>query len=350
MCKGASHGSADAHAHLRVERNELRDEKHHSKAREETTLRTGTWDLVLVHCKESYNHRNVNYWHGEPGDSKKIPLTPVPKNHGERDGFSYVVEAASKDPKRLGFRRAFNYEKCGSQYNFGPNFTRVEGRHAETTTDFNHRGWVTPYELTYLQHILENYEDLPDWTVFMHGFPEDHNKHLIDWLSAFRRPRTPDAVYIPFGFTWVDRIINRVAQRKLKILDSMRVDGQEQDTVSCMTGAQFMVSKEAIRKHNMTFWKNLDNIFFKDKNVNAPTEGEPTIVDARVSTDAGEGTESLYGAIEIAWPIIFGRPPLDKKPGEQFYCHWFKEQKHSPCRGGEQSIGWQCYQKNSCPA
>lgn len=362
--QGASRGSPDVHANLRVD-SVGGSGKINATAEGSRTSQQGSWDLVLVHCREEYNASHVKFDLTSDVQRRRNmdqykPGEKEAKDHGDRHGFSWVVDDFTKNPEHLGFRKTLVYEKCGSRTNFGEKVTKVQGRQPELRTDFGHRNWIAPYELTYLQHILENYDDLADWTVFLHGFPEDHNRHLAKWLDAFRRPTTSDAVYIPFGIRWFDREIGLIAQKKLQIYESMKVNGQEQQQISCIGNAEFMVSKSAIRQRDMKFWKNLENVFFKEEALNKPPPEDaqppqissenaqparPPQIEARVSADAAEAARSLYPAIEIAWPVIFGRPPLDTKPNETFYCEWFEKGTLSPCGGGTAAFD-SCWHKS----
>merc|ERR1719420_502021 len=54
-------------------------------------------------------------------------------------------------------------------------------------------------ESAYIKYIVDHYDDLGDWTVFVHGFPEEHNRYLFAWLAAFKRPKPTSPAYIPIN-------------------------------------------------------------------------------------------------------------------------------------------------------
>ena len=75
---------------------------------------------------------------------------------------------------------------------------------------------------------MDNYNNLPDWVVFLHGFPEEHNNLLFDWLSAFKRPKPSSPVYIPLEQRiFVSRPVPMSFMAKLGLKDELRSNASE---------------------------------------------------------------------------------------------------------------------------
>lgn len=323
----------------------------------------GTWDLVLVHCEELYNTTDENL-------TRQIL--------GKKSGRSILVDEVAKGA--LGFRKVLIYEKCGSNL-VGQHFTRVEARPTPNILGTENLKFYAPYEPTYLEHVVESYDDLPDWTVFAHGFPEDHNKHFFDWLAAFRRPVSKSPVYIPMSVgPWTKQGVQPRIQERLQIEKMMKFRGKQEGEVNFMANAVFMVSKHAILRKPIPFWKNLEYLAFDEPGFFLPTPAGASAAAAaapRPSNASGDavplvgradlltavsmlkrsvnsitiaarangtnettnGTNgtmaSSYAAVgdaeaalgdgrlEGLWPVVFGRPPRDEPPDEKFYCTWF---------------------------
>jgi len=308
--------------------------------KQSNATRRGSWDFITTHCKERYDELDSSWERMRDGD---------------RSGYSVTLAEAGKGNPALGFRRTLVYEKCQANAELGPGFTHVDAR----TTDAAalRRGWVTPYEATYVEHIVRNYHDLPDWTVFVHGYPEDHNKHLFDWLVTFRRPVSSDPVYIPLSPQWVTKgvpfnaratLLNGGRRPKFPKLSAEEDPGDRgncketieyckkqraylhgtiHDKVNCMANAIFMVSKHAILQHSLDWWTNLQQVMFDEDNILSP---ETTSVHRRrrhlaaSSFSAGHDLTGSRTLVEYTWSIIFGRNPQDIPPDQKFFCSWFE--------------------------
>ena len=131
-------------------------------------------DIVLVHCAEFGNL---------PGKYVKL-----------RDKHSRVVEEAGRYNGTLRLRRSFIYSKCQTRAQVGPAFQHVD----ISENEMGKRPGESAFreESGYIKYIVDHYHDLASWTVFLHGFPEDHNALLFEWLEAFKRPVPSAPVYI----------------------------------------------------------------------------------------------------------------------------------------------------------
>ncbi len=50
----------------------------------------------------------------------------------------------------------------------------------------------------YLRYIVDHYDDFPDVAIFVHGHPEHHQPHFLDYMGCI----SPHANYINFNFDY----------------------------------------------------------------------------------------------------------------------------------------------------
>ena len=119
---------------------------------------------------------------------------------------------------------------------------------------------------TYLHHICENYDALPDLTIFAQGKPFDHAFDFHKTLRALAA--TPDDI----EFRWLGHIIDtddangarlfatwskNSGDERLNMNGFHRAlfghDGPEQYTF--VLGAQFIASRALIRARSLPFWR-----------------------------------------------------------------------------------------------
>lgn len=107
----------------------------------------------------------------------------------------------------------------------------------------------TGYEVSaYAKFIIERYDTLPDFTVFIHGhetsYHQNSGRHPIKLIKDANIEKYE---YIPLGNTW-----------RIVIPSRHGLDETMHDNVfSCCTGAEFIVSKNRIRKYSIEFYKNM---------------------------------------------------------------------------------------------
>ena len=217
-----------------------------------------TIDFVAVHCAEQYD---VN----EGGN-------------GIYTGFSPLVWDAGNYKSLLRFRRRIIYTKCAAPLRVGPAFEVVNMSQNESKSIGRSS---LREESAYIKHIVDNYHDLADWTVFVNGFPEEHNRYFFAWLNAFKRPKPTAPVYINLNHQeFVTKTMSKSffyqlglqgevmeAERKRKeIIEAAGgVDkhnlqpGEVEVATSCC--AQFIVSWHAIRSRKIQFWKHIQELF-----------------------------------------------------------------------------------------
>ena len=125
-------------------------------------------------------------------------------------------------------------------------------------------------ESGYIKHIVDNYHDLADWTVFLHGFPEEHNAYLFAWLDAFKRQKPESPAYIPVNsVNFIQRDIPKELLFKLGLnaevdlatmVDSSNKHNEYLGT-STVCCAQFVVSSQAITRHSLDFYVHIQRLF-----------------------------------------------------------------------------------------
>ena len=223
---------------------------------------------------------------------------------------------------------------------------------------------------------MDNYNNLPDWVVFLHGFPEEHNNLLFDWLSAFKRPKPSSPVYIPLEQRiFVSRPVPMSFMAKLGLKDELQSNASELGWDGVVTAsaccAEFIVSRQAITRRSIDFWQNILQQFHRNEfkllaqevaqqvearrteDESAVKKFEPMIPSQKEpekhETDSAIGPMSygtvdtegsnLFKAFETVWHVLFGRPAQDDNimrhvdASKKYWCKWFEDQPNSPCQG-----------------
>lgn len=122
---------------------------------------------------------------------------------------------------------------------------------------------------TYLYHIIENYDQLDEHTCFLQGFPFDHSPDLEARLNAFQ----PTPFYILSNHVYASNLCYDPTDFSLHpvLIDTYRrifgVDKSNHEFVFG-AGAQFIVSRDAIRSRPKSFYENILHIM--EHSVNPP--------------------------------------------------------------------------------
>ena len=119
--------------------------------------------------------------------------------NGLNQGFSPVLWDAGNRDGLLRLRRRIIYTKCRAPLRVGPavKIVNMSYESYQIGASFERE------ESAYIKYIVDHYWDLADWTVFVHGFPEEHNRHLFAWLDSFKRPKPTSPVFIPLNSKYV---------------------------------------------------------------------------------------------------------------------------------------------------
>ena len=124
---------------------------------------------------------------------------------------------------------------------------------------------------TYLHHICENYDVLPDLTVFAQGKPFDHAFDFHKILRALTAA-TPDESQDVAAFRWLGHIIDTDDADGARLFATWsKNNGDERldmngfhralfetdgpQTYTFVLGAQFIASRAAIRARSLDFWR-----------------------------------------------------------------------------------------------
>jgi hypothetical protein len=120
---------------------------------------------------------------------------------------------------------------------------------------------------TYLYHIVENYNNLADYNVFLQGFPYDHkpdldyilldlifnNKYSFKWLSNWSIETDFEYIREPYRIPYVN-----FKEMYKKLFD---VYPDPHTSFIFHANGQFVVSKEKIHERPLEFYKKYLNFF-----------------------------------------------------------------------------------------
>lgn len=118
---------------------------------------------------------------------------------------------------------------------------------------------------TYYKYICDNYDNLPDYVVFLQGNPFDHSPNIIHNLNAFIHNINNNALddFIFLSETIYNNSLshecNAYWQCKNIYQNWKRVFGESSVNDECIfgAGAQFIVSKNKILKRKKEFYENI---------------------------------------------------------------------------------------------
>eukprot|EP01064_Diplonema_japonicum_P036286 TRINITY_DN8101_c0_g1_i1.p1 TRINITY_DN8101_c0_g1~~TRINITY_DN8101_c0_g1_i1.p1 ORF type:complete len:549 (+),score=44.05 TRINITY_DN8101_c0_g1_i1:94-1647(+) len=182
----------------------------------------------------------------------------------------------------------------------------------------------------YLRFIIDNYDDLPNITVFLHGTPMGHNSDIGRWISHVKE--TTWFTFLTTG--WVEnRCILDMHNKSLipnydegafidfwlKFPWSEMGLGSLPRCLSLYCCAEFAVSRDAIRSQPLMFYKELWSFtlnFVLDQNTARKYKGW--------------SLRQIGGIYEHSWHVMFGEPMTMQR--YENYCDYFNPGAGSPCR------------------
>lgn len=133
---------------------------------------------------------------------------------------------------------------------------------------------------TYYKHICDNYDNLPEYTIFLQGRPFDHSPNIIRNLTFFTKHINTKELCIDFEFLSEEifhsslDLENRKCRECRDIIHKIwkQVFGVNSSNNECIfgAGAQFIVSKKKILKRTKQFYENIVKMLEYDIN---PPEG-----------------------------------------------------------------------------
>jgi len=141
---------------------------------------------------------------------------------------------------------------------------------------------------TYYSHIVSHYNKLPDYLICLQGNPFDHSPNLFltiqhyfnqlhlestPYLSLSEKVLTDDmkdgSVWHRNFHSWYYKLPDIPKEMPKKIYKSL-FKTKMPSTVTYGTGAQFIVSKQAILKHPISFYQSIVSLLSTSSN---PVEG-----------------------------------------------------------------------------
>ena len=263
----------------------------------------GTMDLVMVHCNEEFDIVNG-------GNGLNQGFSPVLWDAGNRDGL-------------LRLRRRIIYTKCRAPLRVGPavKIVNMSYESYQIGASFERE------ESAYIKYIVDHYWDLADWTVFVHGFPEEHNRHLFAWLDSFKRPKPTSPVFIPLNSKYVlyrpilKSFLLRIGLGKeVKLAAQLNPSEENSDVVQTVAHccSQFVVSSQAIKLRPLTYWQNVQNLF-RHQAFRSLVEQTATIMarDEKSAVGVRRTDTTVTDATDVR-SAAFGAEPWTESGGSDF--------------------------------
>ena len=122
----------------------------------------------------------------------------------------------------------------------------------------------------FLQYIVDHYDNLADYSIFLHGGPADHNPHIFEQLRWFLQLHPDRLQRISFLHLNCQEYVQRRYTKAGLLLDLLGFDssfftdegnltpaqissGMRYFASQCC--AQFIVSSKTIRRHPLVFWQ-----------------------------------------------------------------------------------------------
>jgi hypothetical protein len=140
---------------------------------------------------------------------------------------------------------------------------------------------------TYLRYIIEHYDTLPEYVMFLQGHPFDHlNIGTIQYLNKAINTAYPPNCVVPLGIMrhfWTDRPVN--ASKSFRAL----FDAEPPPAFFHVTGAQYIVSRSCILNHPKKFYETVRQV----------------LVDTYDLIELPNNSLVCPWALEALWPCIF---------------------------------------------
>jgi len=131
---------------------------------------------------------------------------------------------------------------------------------------------------TFLYHIVNNYDNLDDVTVFLQGNPFEHLQLLVGW-RAHLTPEEIDIVIDKINteindscdFTTFYQVLYNDPSRVNGVNTSeacIKYYGEKYDYYTVSPGAQYIVPKKYILSRPLEFWKKLHTAMYNNETLN----------------------------------------------------------------------------------
>lgn len=155
---------------------------------------------------------------------------------------------------------------------------------------------------TYLTYIIDNYDALPDYTIFAHGHPFDHSREFIKNINNFDGK---DDFFPLSDSVCIDNFEGlRGMGLELEVAESVRrLFLNNIKSFEYPDGAQFIVSKKAILFHTKTTYEKIRTFLIKSES-EAENKIADEVIGRRVfSANFPLGKERLFPT-KMAFPEI----------------------------------------------
>lgn len=116
---------------------------------------------------------------------------------------------------------------------------------------------------TYLHYIIENYDNLKEYTVFLQGDPVPHNPQIINQINFFLNNYSKFTDnFIPLGYIAKEGLNGTQDPRHpfglpMYYFANLLFDRLNLDSIVCTYGAQFIVNQKAILNRPKSFYNFL---------------------------------------------------------------------------------------------
>lgn len=224
---------------------------------------TNGYDYEL-HLDEKFLHfRNASNWHTNfnvSDENKTIVLDKIMKDILEDKDKSFFEIVVARYSENLDWTKSYS------------DFVTIYNKGSDTEYEFAPLPNIGREAHTYLHHIVNNYNNLAEYTCFLQGDPfNPHSPSLYQYLDHIIHSNEvlPD-------FFWIsERIVESDFEYKRepyhKIFPNIKyayekVFGEPPkiDKFTFGAGAQFCVSKNRIHKRPLEFYQNIFDIFTHD--------------------------------------------------------------------------------------
>ena len=131
---------------------------------------------------------------------------------------------------------------------------------------------------TFLYHIVNNYHNLDDVTVFLQGNPFDHLQLLVGWrviTTDEEKNKVIDKMNTELnddcGFSTFYQVLHNCPDGTNNVSaknDCIKYYGVSYNSFTVSPGAQYIVPKKNILSRPLEFWKNLHSAMYDNERLN----------------------------------------------------------------------------------
>jgi hypothetical protein len=277
---------------------------------------TGGYNYELHFGGKFLHFRNASNWHSgyEVNDLQKTNLLfKILSDILDNNNKKYFEIVVSRYNENIDWIK--NYIDYVTLYNKGDDLCDNEIRLKNVGREAH----------TYVYHIVNNYDNLSEYTCFIQGNPFDHiypheneEKRLFEFLNDTifnNKPIKNFHEIYPYFITGDYEYIREPYHMECpNIVDAyLKVFGhlpKKEETYTYGAGAQFIVSKKAIHSRPLEFYKNILEIFEYDPEINEYDEINEKLLQVNQRFFDGENkfcpkNPQLAYHMERFWRLIF---------------------------------------------